>query len=348
MDPEREIEESVAILSERAHRLPAELAAVLSADVPALPLPRGDRTRFVVSGLGASEGPARFLSALLAGLGLPAVFAPVSAFVADDSPRGDVLVIVSQQLSPNARIPLRCRGAFHDVVLVTALDPARDARTAELARAGVLVVLHPPAIEDRLLLRVLGPGAAALCIARAVIETGRALGAEPAWASALARVPAAAGEALLLGERGPSDLFDHWTAIVASNGCTELLQLARVKLVEGLGLVDPPIWDACAVVHGPFQAFFERPLTLLCFDRRGDAAGARLRRGLEDSVVAGRHRLFLHEGVLPGPLIALEHDSAVLGLVLATLARTPRNLIRWPGQGADGAIYAVSDDGAFD
>ena len=347
MDREREIQASVDILRERARRLPDVLAHVLASDIPALPLPRGDRTRFVVSGLGASEGPARVLSAMLSEIGLPAVFAPVSAFVAKEPPRADVLVIVSQQLSPNARIPLRCRAAYRNVALVSALNPTHDTRAAELDRAGVSVLVHPPELEDRILLRVLGPAAAALSVAKAVVATARVLGVEVPWAAGIAGVPEAVREALACGERGPPDLFDHWTALVASNGCTELLQLARVKLVEGLGLVDPPIWDACAVVHGPFQAFFERPLTLLCFDRRGDAAGARLRRGLEESVVAGRHRLFLHEGTLPGPLIVFEHDSAVLGLVLATLARSPRNLIRWPGQGADASIYAVSDDEPF-
>lgn len=117
-----------------------------------------------------------------------------------------------------------------------------------------------------------------------------------------------------------------------------------MKLVEGLGLVDPPLWDACAVVHGPFQAFYERPLALLCFAARDDAAAARLLRGLAQSVVPERHRLWLHESTLPGTLAVFEHDAAVLGLVLGQLARAPRDLIAWPGQGADTAIYALGGD----
>lgn len=333
-DRHREIQESVAILRDRAARLPAELAVVLAAEVPALPLPRGDRTRFVVTGLGASEGPARLLVALLAELGLPAVFAPVSAFFGP-APRGDVLVVVSQQLSPNARLPLRRSAAYRAVALVTAVEAGEEV---------TLVLSHPPAREDRILLRVIGPAAAALVVTRAAIATAAALGVEPTWASALPLVPGAATAATAVGERAPPDLFERFTALVGSSGTSELLHLARLKLVEGLGLVDPPLWDACAVVHGPFQAFYERPTTLLCFAARGDESAARLLRGLEQSVVPERHRLWLHESTLPGPLAVFEHDAAVLGLVLGQLSREPRNLIAWPGKGADAAIYALGAD----
>ena len=341
MDQAREVEESVALLRDRAARLPEELTRAALGENRPLPLPRGDRTRFVVSGLGASEGPARVLCAVLAEVGLAAVYAPVSAFFAAAPPPGDVLVIVSQRLSPNARIPLRYRLAYPEVVLVTTLDPSSDARVGELARSGVRVLVHSPAEEDRLLLRVLGPAAASVCVTRAALGSARELGVVPNWANALGEVPAAVAAALARGQRSDTDLFAHWVALVCGGGCTEVLQLVRVKLVEGLGLVDPPVWDACGVVHGPFQAFFERSLTLLYFHRKDDPAGRLLLDRLERSIVAERHRVWVHEGTLPGPLILFEHDAAVLGLVLATLAKHPRNLIRWPGKGADGPVYAV-------
>lgn len=298
----------------------------------------------MVTGLGASEGPARVLVAVLAELGLAAVFSPASAFLTPNPPPGDVLVIVSQQLSPNARIPLRCRARYAEVVLITALDPARDERARELAADGVRFVRHGPEREERLLLRVLGPAAASVVAVRAALAAVAAAGAPPAWAAALADVPRAVEAALARGEqKGGAALFDDWAALVCGGGCTEVLQLARVKLVEGLGLVDPPVWDACGVVHGPFQAFFERPLTLLYFHRRGDPGGVFLRERLAASVVPERHRMWVHEGTLPGPLILFEHDAAVLGLVLAELTARPRNLIRWPGQGADKPVYGVSD-----
>ncbi len=344
MDGERESEESVAILRERARLLPNELARAAAVENDPLPLPRGERTRFVVTGLGASEGPARVLVAVLAEVGLAAVFAPASAFLAPVAPPGDVLVIVSQQLSPNARIPLRCRERYLEVVLVTALDPASDPRAAELARAGVRIVRHGPEREEQLLLRVLGPAAASVAATRAALAAAASLGVVPDWVGALGEVPRAVEEALARGESGSPALFDDWAALVCGGGCTEVLQLPRVKLVEGLGLVDPPVWDACGVVHGPFQAFWERPLTLLYFHRRGDAGGLALRERLQASVAPDRHRMWVHEGTLPGPLILFEHDAAVLGLVLATLAAKPRNLIRWPGQGRDRPVYAVSEE----
>jgi hypothetical protein len=344
---EREEDRSVVLLAERAGRLPSELTRAAASENVGLPLPRGERTRFVVSGIGASEGPARVLVAVLAEIGFAGVFVPVSGFLGASAPVGDVLIIVSQQLSPNASLPLRQRAAYAAVVLVTALDPSGDDRVAALVRDGVQVVVHPPEIEDELLLRVLGPACAAVAVIRSVVETGRSLGVSPAWAHALERIPAAVKATL--ETESPDDAVDpelraEGLALVCGGGHTEILQLPRGKLIEGLGLLDPPIWDACGIVHGPFQAFFERRLTLLYFSRKGDVAGLDLRERLARAIVPERHRMWTHEGTLPGPLILFEHDAAVLRLVLRTLTAHPRNLIRWPGQGEDEAVYSLCVD----
>jgi hypothetical protein len=341
---EREEERSVALLAERVRRLPGELTRAAASENVALPLPRGERTRFVVSGIGASEAPARLLAATLGELGLAARFVPVSGFLGASAPVGDVLVVVSQQLSPNASLPLRQRSAYAAIVLLTALTPERDPRVAEVAREGGQILVHPPVVEDELLLRVLGPAAATLAAAKAAVATGQSLGLLLPWAGAIEHVPAAVAAELAAATDDDTTepaLLLPGLALVCGGGHTELLHLPRGKLIEGLGLLDPPIWDACGVVHGPFQAFFERRMTLLYFSRQGDEAGLDLRRRLARAIVPERHRLWAHEGTLPGPLLLFEHDAAVLRLVLHTLTAHPRNLIGWPGQGADEAVYSL-------
>lgn len=297
----------------------------------------------MVSGVGASEGPARVLVAVLAELGFAASFSPLSAFFGEAPPPGDVLVVVSQKLSPNARVPFRYERAYAQVVLFTTLDPERDELAAERVRAGTHVIRHGPDEEPHLLLRVLGPAVASVAVVRAALRTAEEFADPPSWARALAEVPARVAAALERGQASADEtLFDRWTALVCGGGCTEVLPLVRGKLVEGLGLVDPPVWDAMGVVHGPFQAFFERPVTLLYYSREGDDAGRLLRDRLAESIVPDRHRLHCHEGSLPGPLVLFEHDAATLGMVLSTLERRPRNLIRWAGQGADGPVYSLA------
>ena len=64
------------------------------------------RSRYVVTGGGLSEGPARVLVALLRGAGRDARFVPQSAFVDWTEPPDEqcALVLFSQGLAPNARL----------------------------------------------------------------------------------------------------------------------------------------------------------------------------------------------------------------------------------------------------
>ena len=98
---------SLRLLTERCAAASAALACELGR--PFVPPPLSDPAgrRYLVTGIGVSEGPARCLVSLLARGGRCAVFLPLSAF-AEGPPPGawDTLVLFSQGLSPNAQIAL--------------------------------------------------------------------------------------------------------------------------------------------------------------------------------------------------------------------------------------------------
>jgi hypothetical protein len=334
---------SVELLARRVARVPSELARAALPPSTELPDLRG-ATRWVVSGIGASEGPARLLVSQLLSQGLSARFHPVTSFLSKEPPTGDVLVVFSQRLSPNGRIPLGAehRRRFRHVLLVTSLDPETDARAAELRGAGVRLLRHGPVDEDGLFLRVLGPALAARMSLYIACETARLRGApEPAWAARLPELPNAVEQAWTrAGTLDPSWLFGP-TAIVASGDDMDLAPALRTKLLEALGAGEPVIWDHCGLVHGPLQSFLESPRLLLVLESHAEPHGAFLRERLCRVLHPDLHRVHVLEATLPHPLGLFEHAAAMDTLVVEALRARPRDLGNWPGKGQDAPIYAL-------
>lgn len=181
------------LLSERCAALPALLQSLLQPEQGAADLVcRADLRfaasaapglRFVTTGVGTSEGPARLLAYLLSTHAERAArFVPLSALVeaaaglpspapslaeAAGGPK-TVLVVFSQGLSPNAQLALAQAERFAALLVYTSV-PASDPRVQALrGRGGVVTILPPvgPPGEDRLFLRVLGPAAAQLAAAQ--------------------------------------------------------------------------------------------------------------------------------------------------------------------------------------
>ena len=154
---------TVALLEKRVEEIPGEVERALSCelaideDLAALA-----NARWISTGAGSSEGPARLFATLLRERGVVADYAPISSFVAG-APRADALVIVSQRLSPNATFPISRERSYKKVFLVTTVD-ARD------VAPNVRVVKHGPRDEDGLLLRVVGPAAANATIMRMIAK----------------------------------------------------------------------------------------------------------------------------------------------------------------------------------
>jgi hypothetical protein len=111
----------------------------------------------------------------------------------------------------------------------------------------------------------------------------------------------------------------------------------RWKLLEASGIPDPPVWDVLQFAHGPFQQMYGRPMLLCALECPGAAP---LFDRLERILVPGRHALVRLAATLPAPWCWFEHDAQLNALTLALLAARPVDLARWPGQGADGELYA--------
>jgi len=326
------------LLLRRLGSLPAQLdAALASFDVS---LPR-DAGRVLVTGAGMSEGPARLMAALLAEAGQPGAFVPMSEFVTETPPRdGDTLVVFSQGLSPNARFPLIHLPSFRHAFLITSVRPdpeapAGDARraAAEAERNGARVVCVPPEDESGLLLRVVGPAVAALAGALLALPHARAqLASVP---SLYAEALAAPAEPLFIGGRSAP------IALVASGRYANACHGLAWKLLEGLLLPAPPVWDVLQVAHGPLQSFYEREQIVIALERK-DAREGPLLECLAQTLVPSRHRLLRVPSRSPGALAWFEHDARLDALLLATLRARPIDLAAWPGRRADKFLYALA------
>jgi hypothetical protein len=332
---------SLVLVRQRARRLPAAIAADLAAELASdsaaalHALPRSARgRRWVATGAGGSEGPARAFVAALQARGVPARFRPLSSFfaTADD---GAARVVFSQGLSPNARLALRDCPLL---VVVTAVSsdepgPAGDALRAACAR-GALVISHGPPAEGELLVRIEGPTRATLAGLRLAEQIA---GDEPR-SGRLGPAPADLPAAMSAAGQAQTALSGPLALVTAGDGWAFAHGL-RWKLLEGLGVADPPIWDVLQVAHGPLQQFYEHRLTLLGLECGGHSP---LFDRLERVLVPQRHRLFRLRARLAHPWSFFEHDAQVNELIIATLGDAPRDLIHWPGKGRDGSLYELS------
>ena len=360
-------------LGERLASLPSTLAEALDvlerAAMPIAPLSSVDAPIWVTGG-GMSEGPARFLVALLVEQGTHSEYVPLSEFVDgtaghDTAPHGSsrrhgTLVLFSQGLAPNARFPLLHAQRFRRCLLVTAVNPAaanigleKQRLTAALAASvqsrGVQVLTLPPTDEEGLLLRVVGPAVHALAAAWLAGLDPSLLRQIPAvyladWASALPP-----GSSL----RTDGDLPP--VALIASGRYANACFGLRWKLLEGLQLPDPPVWDLLQVAHGPLQSIWTRCQTLLVLQRAAAPHEARLQGALAAVFRSPRHRILtLPANRLPGLLCYFEHDAQLNRLVLDGLAHRAAlrpgepapcpaiDLIDWPGRGHDGPLYDLA------
>jgi creatinine amidohydrolase len=311
--------------------------------------------RFVVTGIGASEGPARYTAALLrTALGArprSVAFAPLSTFA--DAPLGQpardaTLVIFSQGVSPNARLALRhARHASRAILFTSVSGDGASSSASHPERAvarfrddGGDVIVLPPAREVGTLVRVLGPACAMLAGAM----LAGAARAEDADALVAAVESAAARAAQAMRALGDAPLGGR-IAFVTVGGHGELCHAARNAWLEALCAPEPPTWDVLQIAHGPFQEFFESEIVLVALDLHGEGEGERvLWARLERMLAPDRHRLVRLCSSLPRALAAIDHLALSLELVCAALRARPRDLGCWPGSGRDGPLYDYGDE----
>ena len=344
------------ILRARAAELPACLREVAAGITPA---PRSDDA-FVVTGIGASEGPARAMAALLrATWNVRATFTPLSTFaVGEPRALGDALVVFSQSLSPNACLALDRAREFTRAALFTSTPSApstpEDA-TSGSARAALArfrehgrVVTFPSACGDGAdaiarergtLVRVLGPCAATLA---AALHVGAANARDvPALLEA---IDAASAHARAATSHLDDAELDGRIIFVTAGEYGELCSGIGSLWLEALYAPRPPVCDVLQIAHGPFQEFYGSPMLLVALERPG--AESALFDRLAQMLVPERHSLVRLSSPLLAPLACIDHLAQVNELVCRALRARPRDLRAWPGAGRDGPLYELGLGGS--
>lgn len=335
-----------ALLEAHAAAIPVELGRALDPGLafPALPLEAG----VVVTGVGGSEGPARYLALLLQLAGRRAVFTPLSTYALPaQGVSTDTLVIFSQGLSPNARLALRRAPEHRAAILFTSVDTARAAPDVRACHdafeiEGGCVVKLPPDEESGTLVRLVGPAIALLAAARfaaslapSQLDVGPLARAPELAASAGARARAAARSL-------PPLALHRRLAFVAAGPWLEGAHGLRCAWLEGLGAPEPALWDVLQIAHGPFFEFFDEEFTLVTLEHAGHDAESALFDRLADMLVPPRHALLRLRSALPPPLGAIDHELLVTALLLHALRERSKDL--GSALGSDAPLYGLGRD----
>ncbi len=317
---------------------------------PEPPLPRD--ARFVLTGVGSSAAHARYLAYLLRdAAGLDARVVPLSGFIqGPPHDSGDaVLIVVSQGLSPNARLALADHPSWRRVVLLTAAteegaraagDADKASLLAELRSAGVTIVPFPAGENEyETLVRVVGPVAghvAALYLASAIAPDAMPTVDVDALCSSLETAPARLDSAL-----GNFDVtcLSTGVSLLTSGVYGELVENLRYKFLEGMLLPAPPVWDLLDVAHGPLQHAHTGPMTLIALARPDASYDAELLARIERALDPERHTVLRLAATLPGALAIIDHEALVNSLMLRFIAAREVDQINWPGRGRDRELY---------
>lgn len=337
---------STADLRARAETLAGELAQLLNAPEPELSPAFVLESRIDVTGIGASEGPAQLLVAVLLELGWRARFVPASSFVSEQDGREAALIVFSQGLCPNARLALRQASRYQTAVLLTTVTgvekdgPLKAALLDGFREAGGVVWTHPPAREGGSLVRLVGPACATLAALRLARRLG-SRGAPPSWCERLNEVPGAVDRTF----DEPRARLDADPAVFLAIGeLAPLLPSLCWKWQEGLFAPLPHAIELLSFMHGPLQSLHGRNATLvLCTRSNSTPAELDLRARLERVLLNEPHRLITLESRLPGPLAWFEFDAALNRLLLAELDARGLDPGHWPAQGHDAPLYQVGE-----
>ncbi len=346
-------------LEARVRALPELLRAAAARPAPPPRVGLEAVRRVITTGIGSSAAQARLLASVLAEhLGCDARFRPLGAFL-EPTPAAsadDLLVVVSQGLAPNARLALADLAAWRHVVVVTATEVASARNAGREDAAALLEHLAAVGVEIRdfgggaeeygTLLRISGPMLGSLAVLRyaeaLAIAAGKGRGFPRCDGATLAAAVAAAREraAPLLPVVRDGGLGGN-LALIASGEYAALADGLRLKILEGLLVPMPPLFDLLELAHGPFQQAFPGASTFLALTRPDAAREDELLARFATMLDPSRHRLVRLAATLPSPYAVLEHEALVDELVLAGIAARAIDQGRWPGQGRDRPLYVL-------
>lgn len=303
----------------------------------------------LVCGVGLSEGPARVLAELASRrVGLAARYVPLSRFaIGAPEVESCTLVVFSQGVCPNALLALRAAARAEQALVVTGLEEdelvARCPQLGPALEGGRLAVLTiSPEREDGLLLRVQTPAVAHLTAFRLADALAERVGA-PRFGLGLREVPEAV--AALRDQRLKDSPLDpaHWLAhpiaLVSVGETTELLQGLSWKLMEGLWRPLPPVFEALQYAHGPFQAYYGKPLHLIALFAGASPALRAIATQLFEVARGAGHSVEAVWAVHADERAYFEFDAYLNRRLIDALHTVDRDLSRWPGHGLDGPLY---------
>ncbi len=300
---------------------------------------------WVITGTGSSEAHARFLAWLINHHTTHhACFCPLSYFASNIHPHNAGLIVISQGLSPNATLALHHRESFEACILFTATTQENKQKgelIKELLHDGASIIPFLPEDEYTTLLRVAGPltGYAA-CIhwaqstLDATIKTISIDNLKLALNDAYKQGKALATPQVL-------SLLKQGCFFLTHAPFSEYLHNLSYKIMEGLFLPQPPIWDIGAFSHGPFQELSNNPrlgFIIQNADTNYDHP-FQLAKTLLEQCTPSYHTL---RATLPDPWSILECEMTLNGLIETALNAWNINQVNWPGQGKDTALYTWS------
>jgi hypothetical protein len=299
-------------------------------------------SRWVCSGIGASEGVARATAAWMRReAGVSAEFRPFSEWLTGEAAHSvDGVMVFSQGLCPNARLAIDRAPQQATRVLITAATESEE--TTRARQLGWLVCAHEPVDEGSLLVRLDGP-LAAMATGHALVESVAMVKGGP-----LSRAALDAGAAFASGmdvgmraaEQCSSSQLDCVCGAIAAGRSLSTHEGLAWAWMEATLRAPIALWDALGFAHGPLQAIYEREAVLLGFERDGDEERALFDR-VESVLARERHTLVRLKVPQRGEAAVFAHAGAVWGLLLSLLSARPRDLRTWPAKGRDGALYEV-------
>jgi hypothetical protein len=194
----------------------------------------------------------------------------------------------------------------------------------------------------------MGPAAAMVCALRFVEQVvekgiiGTSATVQTLWELPARYAAAHSVDVDLFGEaRQP-------LALIGGEAMCELAFPLRWKLLEGLRVPDPPVWDLLQVVHGPLQSFYESSITLLVIENQARPYERQLIDRLASLLEPTRPRLLrfsVDTGKEETPLSLLSGllmiDAGLNAALLQTLNTHPIELAHWPLRNSDAALYAA-------
>lgn len=304
------------------------------------------------TGIGTSEAVARVIARWFAKRVLmSSEFLPVSSWitgeVASATKVRDVFVLVSQGISPNAKMVLtdsRFNPATHKILLTATTDRS----AVELAEKHHWTILrHEPEQEEHLLVRVTGP----MCALAAMHSLENTL-VDPQATGAHRMALLGAWDAGRVHGQKTTPSWPSTTpeviVFLSAGSYSDELDALRWMWLEGTLAANCVHSDVLSFVHGPFQSLFHKRVTYVMLERESDAERVLFDRA-EKVITQSASSTIIRLKAAARDAKNLEcfyHSGAMVELMLNAAAKSGIDLRNWPGKFLDEPLFGIESPDA--